>query len=108
MKVKVLKTNRRVKESPYLTACKERDGVLGNIELNEYTNVDAIVSDKAYYVSPGENVKRRFSNTTLSQEISPGTFNINVSTGEAWYTIADELNKPGVFDKLADFFKFKK
>jgi hypothetical protein len=74
MRIKILKTNRRIKESLYLTACKEQDGLLGNIELKTMTTFDSIVSD--FYVDPGSNVKM-------------------------WYGIADELNKPGVFDKLA-------
>jgi hypothetical protein len=67
-----------VSESPYLTACKEKDGLLGNIEMNHYTNVDDITSE--YTVGAGDNLKH-------------------------WNDIADELSKPGVFDKLARYFK---
>lgn len=85
-KLQIRKTNRVVPESPFLTACKERDGLLGNIEMNHYTNVDDIVNDhRKFYVSPGENIKR-------------------LSLG-GWVEIADELNKPGVFDKLARHFR---
>lgn len=78
MKIRILKTNRKVSESPYLTACKEQDGLLGNIELHTMMTFDSVVSD--FYVDPGSNVKM-------------------------WYGIADELNKPGVFDKLARYFR---
>jgi len=77
-KLQIRKTNRVVPESPYLTACKEQDGLLGNIELKTMTTFDSVVSD--FYVDPGSNVKM-------------------------WYGIADELNKPGVFDKLARYFR---
>jgi len=81
MRIKILKTNRRIKESLYLTACKEQDGLLGNIELKTMMTFDSVVSD--FYVDPGSNVKM-------------------------WYGIADELNKPGVFDKLAKFIRGQK
>lgn len=81
MKLHIFKTNRRIKESPFLTACKEQDGLLGNIELKTMTTFDSIVSD--FYVDPGSNVKM-------------------------WFDIADELNKPGMFDKLAKFIRGQK
>ena len=80
-RIQIRKTNRAVPESPYLTACKERDGLLGNIELKTMTTFDSIVSD--FYVDPGSNVKM-------------------------WFDIADELNKPGMFDKLAKFIRGQK
>lgn len=92
MKIRILKTNRKVKESPYLTACKERGGILGSIEMNHYTDIGDITEDELYYLSVGENVKRAKQRGDI----------------QFWSTTADQLNKPGVFDKLADFFKFKK
>lgn len=80
-RIHIFKTNRRIKESPFLTACKEQDGLLGNIELKTMMTFDSVVSD--FYVDPGSNVKM-------------------------WYGIADELNKPGVFDKLAKFIRGQK
>ena len=80
-RIQIRKTNRVVPESPYLTACKERDGLLGNIELKTMTTFVSIVSD--FYVDPGSNVKMRFD-------------------------IADELNEPGMFDKLAKFIRGQK
>jgi len=77
-KLQIRKTNRVVPESPFLTACKEQDGLLGNIELKTMTTFDSVVGD--FYVDPGSNVKM-------------------------WYGIADELNKPGVFDKLVQYFR---
>lgn len=86
MKIRIYRTNRKVSESPYLTACKEQNGLLGNIEMNHITNVADILDDHSeYYVSAGENVKRL--------------------KGGGWMEIAYELQKPGVFDKLARFFK---
>lgn len=77
MKIRLYKTNRKVALSPHMIACKERDGVLGNIELTHHTNIDDFGD---YTVDPGSNVK-------------------------VWSGIADELSKPGVFDKLARYFK---
>jgi len=85
-RIHIFKTNRRIKESPFLTACKEQDGLLGNIEMNYYTNVDDFVSSP-YYVDPGSNVKR------YSKDWS------------GWLKIAYKLEKPGVFDKLVRYFK---
>lgn len=82
MKLYIYRTNRKVSESPYLTACKEIDGMLGNIEVGHITFYDNIVGD--FYVDPGSNVKLE------------------------WQGIADELNKPGVFDKLAKFIRGQK
>lgn len=82
MKIHVYKTNRRIKESKYLIACKEYDGVLGNYEMYHQTDIDDILEEN-FYVDAGSNLKR---------------------TNE-WLDIADELNKPGVFDKLARYFK---
>lgn len=87
-RIHIFKTNRRIKESPFLTACKEQDGLLGNIEMNHYTNVeDILFYQRRFRVDPGSNLKRANDNWS------------------GWYGIADELNKPGVFDKLARFFK---
>jgi len=80
-RIAIRRTNRRIKGSPFLTACKEQDGLLGNIELKTMMTFDSVVSD--FYVDPGSNVKM-------------------------WYGIADELNKPGVFDKLAKFIRGQK
>ena len=85
-RIHIFKTNRRIKESPFLTACKEQGGLLGNIEMNYYTNVDDFVSSP-YYVDPGSNVKR------YSKDWS------------GWLKIAYKLEKPGVFDKLVRYFK---
>ena len=71
-RIQIRKTNRVVPESPYLTACKERDGLLGNIELKTMTTFDSIVSD--FYDDPGSTVKM-------------------------WVDIEDELNKLGVFEE---------
>jgi hypothetical protein len=85
MRIKILKTNRRVPASCYLTACKEQDGLLGNIEMNHYTDVGDITEDDLYYLSVGENVKRAKQKGDI----------------QFWTTAANELSKPGVFDKLA-------
>jgi len=96
MKIRILKTNRKVSESPYLTACKERDGILGNIEMNHVTNIEDMFEDsKPYRVSPGENLKRKNNY-------------IVVGPGDDWYGIADELSKPGVFAKLASWARRQK
>lgn len=89
-KLQIRKTNRVVPESPFLTACKERDGLLGNIEMNHYTNVESILTDSGYYTDPGSNLKR--SNVVHAED------------GD-WYGIVEALNKPGVFDKLFKHFK---
>jgi len=81
MKLHIFKTNRRIRESPFLTACKEKDGLLGNIEMHHVTNVDDYFGD--YRVSPGDNLKY------LNE----------------WSELADRLNKPGVFDKLVQYFR---
>lgn len=87
-RIHIFKTNRRIKESPFLTACKEQDGLLGNIEMNHYTNFeDVLFYQKKFRVDPGSNLKRA---------------NDNYSD---WVGIADELEKPGVFDKLVRYFK---
>ena len=88
-RIQIRKTNRVVPESPFLTACKEQDGLLGNIEMNYYTNVDDFVSSP-YYVDPGSNVKR------YSKDWS------------GWLKIAYKLEKPGVFDKLAKWVRRQK
>ena len=88
-RIHIFKTNRRIKESPFLTACKEQDGLLGNIEMNHYTDVGDITEDDLYYLSVGENVKRAKQKGDI----------------QFWTTAADELNKPGVFDKLARYFR---
>lgn len=75
-RIHIFKTNRRIKPSPFVTACKNKDGLLGYVEVGHYTMVEDMASD--FRVDPGTNV---------------------------WVGIADELNKPGVFDKLARFFK---
>lgn len=80
-KVVIRKTNRRIKESPYQIACKEFGGALGNIEMTHHTDVDEVVSN--IRIDPGSNVK-------------------------VWYDISDELNKSGVFDKLAKFIRGQK
>lgn len=87
MRIRVYKTNRRIKESPFLTKCAEQDGLLGNIEMNCYTNVDDYFTSNPYYVDPGSNLKRP------SEDWS------------GWLKIAYKLEKPGVFDKLAKYFK---
>lgn len=89
MKVKIYRTNRKVKQSPFLTACKERDGVLGNIEMTHYTDIGDITEDELYYLSVGENVKRAKQRGDI----------------QFWSTTADQLSKPGVFGKLARYFK---
>lgn len=89
MKLHIYKTNRRIKESPYLTACKEQDGLLGNIEMNHYTNVDEMVVASVFTVDPGSNLKRQRGWVSKPD----------------WFGIADELNKPGMFDKLVRYFK---
>lgn len=75
MKIRVYRTNRKVPVSVYLTATKEQDGKLGSLDMYHVTNLDDF---NDFRVDPGTNV---------------------------WVGIADELNKPGVFDKLARFFK---
>ena len=91
MKVKIYRTNRKVKQSPFLTACKERDGVLGNIEITHVSNVDDYINDRLY-VSSGENLKRG-----------------NIYTyGSEWDGIVKELQKPDTFNKLLKFFKKNK
>lgn len=82
MKLHIYRTNRRIKESKYLIACKEYDGVLGYFEMYHQTDIDDILEEN-FYVDAGSNVKM-------------------------WQGIADELNKPGVFDKLARFIRGKK
>lgn len=87
-RIHIFKTNRRIKESPFLTACKEQDGLLGNIEMNHYTNFeDVLFYQKKFRVDPGSNLKR--ANDDWSD------------WGELLHTIV----KPGVFDKLARYFK---
>lgn len=81
MKLHIYKTNRRIKESPFLTACKEQDGILGNIEMNHVTNVDEVVSH--IRIDPGSNVK-------------------------VWYDIGEELSKAGMFDRLASWARRQK
>ena len=76
-RIHIFKTNRRIKPSVYLTATKEQDGKLGSIEMYHQTDIDDILEEN-FYVDAGSNVKM-------------------------WQGIADELNKPGVFDKLAKF-----
>ena len=81
-RIHIFKTNRRIKESKYLIACKEYDGVLGNYEMYHQTDIDSILEEN-FYVDAGSNVKM-------------------------WFDIADELNKPGMFDKLAKFIRGQK
>jgi hypothetical protein len=90
-RIAIRRTNRRIKESPFLTACKEQDGLLGNIEMTHITDIDDILDDKPYYVDIGSNVKR------LKDGYSVWT--------TKWSVIADELSKPGVFDKLVRYFR---
>lgn len=84
-RIHIFKTNRRIKESKYLIACKEYDGILGNYEMYHQTDVDDIMEEN-FYVDAGSNLKR----------------------ANEWFDIADELNKPGVFDKLAKFIRGQK
>jgi hypothetical protein len=86
MKLHIYKTNRRIKESEYLVKCAEQDGKLGNIEVSHYTFIDDITSDSPFKLDPGSNVK-------VYNDFS---------------YIGDELNKPGVFDKLARFVRGQK
>ena len=92
MKIRILRTNRRIRLSPYLTACKEQDGLLGNIEMNHYTDIGDITEDELYYLSVGENVKRAKQRGDI----------------QFWSTTADQLNKPGMFDKLSKFIRGQK
>ena len=84
-RIHILKTNRRIKPSVYLTATKEQDGKLGSIEMYHQTDIDDILEEN-FYVDAGSNLKR----------------------ANEWFDIADELNKPGVFDKLARFIRGQK
>ncbi len=87
-KIQIRKTNRVVPESPYLTACKEQDGLLGNIEMNHYTNVgDILFYQRKYRVDPGSNLK--MANDDWSE----------------WDGLLDTIVKPGVFDKLVQYFR---
>lgn len=81
-RIHIFKTNRRIKLSPYQIACKVRDGKLGYITINHVTNVDDILSE-GYQVGAGDNLKH-------------------------WFGIADELDKPGVFGKLANYIKSRR
>lgn len=93
MKIRVLKTNRRVRLSPHIIAAKELDGKRGYLVMTHYTNIDDILQDeKPYRVSPGENIK-------VAAEVS---HHANI---DEWTHIADVLNRPGFFDKLYRYFK---
>jgi len=99
-RIHIFKTNRRIKESPFLTACKEQGVLLCNIEMNHYTNVDDMNGNCAFYVSPGENLWRagNMRGYTTRRWVS----------NKVWWGIADELSKPGVFDKLAKWVRRQK
>lgn len=82
-RIHIFKTNRRIKESKYLIACKEYDGVLGNYEMYHQTDIDGILEEN-FYVDAGSNLKRY---------------------NEDWLELADRIAKPGVIGKLAGLFK---
>ena len=83
-RIHIYRTNRRIKESPFLTKCAEQDGLLGNIEMNHVTNIDDILDDRPYRIDAGSNLKRY---------------------NEDWLELADRIAKPGVIGKLAGLFK---
>ena len=88
-KIRIFKTNRKVPKSAYLTACEKERGLLGSVELTHHSNVDEIIDDSAYTVDPGSNLKRASG----------------YMVGGEWDAIVRELQRPGMFDKLADYFR---
>lgn len=85
-KIVIRKTNRRIKESKYLIACKEYDGVLGNYEMYHQTDIDDILEEN-FYVDAGSNLKR------LNQDYSD------------WQGLADRIAKPGVIARLGKLLR---